>query len=185
MTPDHTRAPKNLDANKKYRALCWNYYDTPALRKKALERAKHDVVWWIDTWAWQFNPDNRGHEVEPFILYPFQEKALERTMRRLLLHRLPVVVLERLGAGVPGGHVCLPVLVRDLRHGARRALGDEEPRDTRGLLVPLERLLAADEARGGRPRPVEAPAGRPAHGGPSLSRGRGSNVAFHRRRGKY
>lgn len=83
--------PKDVTENRLYRAWLLQACDTQARQTAVMERSAEDIVWWIDSTCWQYNPDERGHEVEPFICYEFQETALRRTMKRLLEFRLPVL----------------------------------------------------------------------------------------------
>lgn len=84
-------APRDTADNKLYRALVLQWADTPDRQRRCRERCKADICWFIDTFGWQFNPDNRGREVEPFICFEFQAKVLTRTLRRLLELRMPVL----------------------------------------------------------------------------------------------
>lgn len=83
--------PTNVQENKRYRSTILRWADTRSRQKAIVEKSGHDIVWWIDSFGWQFNPDIRGKEVDPFICYDFQAKGLRRTMRRLLEFRLPCV----------------------------------------------------------------------------------------------
>lgn len=85
------KPPKALADNKIYRALVLHWADTPERQERVKQRCRGDIIFFIDTFGFQYNPDNRGHEVEPFICYEFQEKVLRRTLRRLLELRMPVV----------------------------------------------------------------------------------------------
>ena len=60
-------------------------------RRDVLIACRDDVLFYLRAFAWQFNPDEFGHEVGPFIPWPWQEEAMLRTMERLYFERRSVV----------------------------------------------------------------------------------------------
>lgn len=49
----------------------------PALQTALRERAKHDLIWWLDTWVYTFAPkDFPDHPHRPFISWGFQERVM-------------------------------------------------------------------------------------------------------------
>ncbi len=45
-------------------------------RRALVLMCKQDILFYINCFVWQYNPDNIDHEVEPFITYPFQDHAI-------------------------------------------------------------------------------------------------------------
>ncbi len=82
MIPD---APKDLQANKSHRAVLWSWADTLPRQKQIIERCREDIVWYIDSAVYQYNPKVIDGEVSPFITWPSQEKALRATVARLFV----------------------------------------------------------------------------------------------------
>ncbi len=82
-------APKELKANRRYRAaLLATCRGSPKAQAAVIERCAADIVFYTDTFVWQYNPrEGHGRKVAPFILWPFQEDALLRTHRRLSVDR--------------------------------------------------------------------------------------------------
>jgi hypothetical protein len=51
--------------------------DNESLQHVILGRCREEILFWWNLFVWQFDPSKRGADaVAPFILYPFQERAL-------------------------------------------------------------------------------------------------------------
>jgi hypothetical protein len=73
----HRLVPKDPAANTRYRKwLIEACRDNELLRVAVKAACKLDVLFWINSFVFQYNPDNIGHEVEQFITYDFQEHAI-------------------------------------------------------------------------------------------------------------
>lgn len=79
MSPDslYKFVPKNQHHN-----LLWRrHVQDETAKDRRLQRAfraycKADILFYINTFVFQFNPDNLEHEVEPFITFDFQDAAI-------------------------------------------------------------------------------------------------------------
>lgn len=70
----HKEVPKDLRGNLEFRRFVLQQADERAEYRKALIAAcKDDILFYINTFVWQYNPQRREREVEPFISWPFQE----------------------------------------------------------------------------------------------------------------
>lgn len=76
----HRHLSRDLVENlRQRRALLDLAENNPRVQKQLIQMCKEDVVFWWNAFVWQFNPSkaSRGAEaVAPFILFPFQERAL-------------------------------------------------------------------------------------------------------------
>ncbi len=86
----HERVPKDSLGNLQFRRGNAARND-PNIRKGLIEACRLDICFYINTFVWQYNPDNIGREVEPFILWDFQEAALRRTIQRLFVEQRRVL----------------------------------------------------------------------------------------------
>lgn len=70
--------PKDLKTNLQWRAFVRRRGDDSRRdRLRIIERCQHDICFYCDSFVWQFNPKKKGeHRIAPFILWPFQERAL-------------------------------------------------------------------------------------------------------------
>ena len=51
--------------------------ESPRLRAELIEACRRDICFWVNTFAWQYNPNKKGRDaVGPFVLWPFQRRAL-------------------------------------------------------------------------------------------------------------
>lgn len=74
----HKQVPKGPLENRRFRlaTLKRALVDKP-LRKALLEGCRQDILFYINTFVWQFNPKKKGLEAAaPFITYPFQDAML-------------------------------------------------------------------------------------------------------------
>lgn len=72
-------APKDPLENIQYRRLVLEYARTSEDAKRViLWRAKNDLIWWVDTFAFTYDPRIPKCSALPFISYGFQEEALLR-----------------------------------------------------------------------------------------------------------
>lgn len=74
----HLRVPKQLKKNLRYRhkllALC---AEDEVARSAVRRMCREDVLFYINTFVWQFNPRKKGGmEVGPFITWDFQDEAI-------------------------------------------------------------------------------------------------------------
>ncbi len=71
----HRLVPKDLEANMKWRRAL---LDTESSAERACIRlmCSEDILFYINSFVWQFNPKKRGHQVGPFLTWDFQEELL-------------------------------------------------------------------------------------------------------------
>src|ERR1019366_1516657 len=73
----HLLVPKGIEENYRYRlAILEQAKGDEAFQRGLLEVCKNDILFWINTFAWQFNPEHFGEETGPFLTWPFQEEAI-------------------------------------------------------------------------------------------------------------
>ncbi len=71
----HKQVPRDMLGNLQFReALLTEAAKSPQLQKALIEVCSNDILFWIDTFGYQFNPDKR--EKGPFIVRPDQEIVL-------------------------------------------------------------------------------------------------------------
>lgn len=69
--------PKGLAENLKYRqAVLTAARDDKKIQRGLMEMCKNDVVFWINTFAWQYNPNVPNMRKAPFITWDCQERFL-------------------------------------------------------------------------------------------------------------
>jgi hypothetical protein len=88
----HEKVPRDLAPNLRFRASLWDECLASATARRLVTRAcEEDILFWINVFGWQTNPDNFDAEDGPFITFPFQEDALLGTIRWQILERRPVI----------------------------------------------------------------------------------------------
>lgn len=71
----HKRIPRELQANLRWRTFVLNATENDfEMRQAVLFACKQDIIFWIDTFLFQINPDIP--EKGPFIAWPYQEVAI-------------------------------------------------------------------------------------------------------------
>lgn len=77
----HLEVPRDIDDNIAVRAAVLAEARTDrAFRKLLLHHCKHDILFYINLFVFQFNPSKRGDDaVLPFITYEFQDRAILAT----------------------------------------------------------------------------------------------------------
>lgn len=78
----HRHVPRQLKANLAYRRWILNRAARDIDVQTGLkEMCRRDILFFINTFGWQFNPVNSGHEVGPFICWEeFQDKAIREIL---------------------------------------------------------------------------------------------------------
>ncbi len=78
---EHLKIPRNLEDNKAYRKrVLERCYDSDLSRAAALRLCKNDLLFYVNTFVWQFNPQHFGNEVGPFITWPIQEISMKKIL---------------------------------------------------------------------------------------------------------
>jgi hypothetical protein len=74
----YKKVPRDLAGNLDYRKRIVKLCDSDAgHRRAALEMCRLDILYYINTFVWQFNPRKKGGlEVAPFITWDFQDEAI-------------------------------------------------------------------------------------------------------------
>lgn len=81
----HLRVPRDPVQNLKFRLFILEKTRTdPVMRNAVRAYCARDFIFWVDVFVLQHNPKKVGHEVGPFILWPWQEKAFEETLDAIL-----------------------------------------------------------------------------------------------------
>lgn len=81
---DHKRVPRDRVSNLKFRRFVLDKAaGSPALQTALLDACKSDILFWVGTFVWQFNPNSLGTssaEEGPFIPWDFQEDAVRAVL---------------------------------------------------------------------------------------------------------
>lgn len=94
MTLDDLKPPKEQVANLKWRsALVSACRANQRLQDAAWTLCKRDSLWFINAFAWTYNPKFKACPVLPFITYPFQDEAV-RDLEDCIEHGQDVSVLK-------------------------------------------------------------------------------------------
>lgn len=73
----HKLIPKDYEANLRYRKeVLQECAKSSDFRSGILEICSKDILFFINTFCYQFNPQNKGEEVGPFITWDFQDEAI-------------------------------------------------------------------------------------------------------------
>lgn len=101
-------APKEIRANKAYRAQILRIAEmSPNFREECWIRAKHDFVWFIDTFGYTFNPKQHpGAPHRIFILREYQEDMSRTLIHSVGKHDVVVPKARDMGAS----WVCIAIL---------------------------------------------------------------------------
>lgn len=103
-----TAAPKDLKANKAYRAQILRIAElSPSFREECWIRAKHDFVWYVNTFGYTYN--TKQHPTSPqriFILREYQEDLSRTLIASVGKHDVIIPKARDMGAS----WVCLSVL---------------------------------------------------------------------------
>lgn len=80
----HESVPKGLDDNYVYRGeVLEEASKSREFRIGLLEACKQDILFWVNTFVFQFNPQHFGDEVGPFITWDFQDDDVRKVLRCL------------------------------------------------------------------------------------------------------
>jgi hypothetical protein len=76
----HERVPRDYVKNLKFRrSLLDQCEHDPDAQAAVREACRTDILFWINVYAWQYNPKKKGRfATGPFITWPFQERAFTR-----------------------------------------------------------------------------------------------------------
>lgn len=86
------KVPRTTLANLRFRASIWDECMSSGLTRRLVTKAcEEDVLFWINVFGWQTNPENLGEEDGPFITFPFQEEAILNTIRWQIVERRRVI----------------------------------------------------------------------------------------------
>ncbi len=73
----HEKVPREWRGNLRLRHRLLTEADGNRQKQRALRLAcKEDILFYINTFVWQFNPKKKGEQVGPFITWDYQEDAL-------------------------------------------------------------------------------------------------------------
>lgn len=73
----HELVPKDLEENIKYRLWLHNLCKAdPKFRRTVREWCRQDILFYINSFCLQFNPEHFGNEEGPFITWPFQDISI-------------------------------------------------------------------------------------------------------------
>ncbi len=84
--------PREEEANRSWRVkLVKGVAPSPAKQRAEIKKCREDLLYYVNAYVWQYNPDNIGAETGPFATYPFQDKIFE-TIRHCILNKRDVVI---------------------------------------------------------------------------------------------
>lgn len=74
----YKQVPKDLKQNLEWRQFVFNScQNNPDLQKAFIGICKQDILFFVNTFVWQYNPMDKGAlKAGPFITWPYQERAL-------------------------------------------------------------------------------------------------------------
>lgn len=73
----HRHVPRTLKENLLFRRwLLKKCAEDDKIKRAVIEACRQDILFYINSFVFQFNPDDVGFEVDPFITHPFQEDAI-------------------------------------------------------------------------------------------------------------
>lgn len=93
-------APKDPIQNSAYRrAILKRAQEDEGFREECWMRAARDVIWYVDTFGWTYSPkDYPDCPDRPFILYDYQEEAIQRIQAAFGSHDLLLEKSRDMGA---------------------------------------------------------------------------------------
>lgn len=96
----HLHIPKDPEGNLKFRRwVVKTCLTDKSFRRGIMDACRKDILFWIDTFVWQYNPRKLDHEVEPFISWDFQDPAIAWVLDHLERQRDGIIEKSReLGA---------------------------------------------------------------------------------------
>lgn len=90
----HRRVPKEKGENLRFRRwLLKRGRQNRRVREAWREACKHDLLFYINSFVWQYNPQHLDREVGPFITWPFQDEAFRQILR--CVHERRDLVIEK------------------------------------------------------------------------------------------
>lgn len=77
----HKFVPKDPKANLRFRKHLLDKAETnPAVQKAIVNACRHDLLFYVNTFVWQYNPQHVGDEVGPFITWPIQDQGFRKML---------------------------------------------------------------------------------------------------------
>lgn len=84
----HEFVPRDLEGNLAFRLLVWDECAKSQLTRELVMKAcQDDILFWVNCFGWQTNPEKLDEEDGPFITFPFQEEAILGTIQKNVLER--------------------------------------------------------------------------------------------------
>ncbi|KKN40367.1 hypothetical protein LCGC14_0734190 [marine sediment metagenome] len=91
--------PKGVEANLAYRKkVGTGARRNPEFRSLLLRLCREDILFYVNTFVWTFNPKLRGEKVIPFVTYPFQDEAFREIVAAVADHDLVIEKSRDMGA---------------------------------------------------------------------------------------
>jgi len=73
--------PKGVDENREYRFEARaRAFNNPLLQRQLRQRCRDDILYYVNAWVWQYNPQKKRHEVGPFLTWDFQDRAFREIL---------------------------------------------------------------------------------------------------------
>lgn len=72
----HERVPRGMRENARVRRELLHAAEDRLVRRRLWEMCRSDVLFYINSFVFQFNPNKHGGEVGPFVTWPFQDDAV-------------------------------------------------------------------------------------------------------------
>ncbi len=78
MIGQHSKKlPKEEKANRKFRVtMARRTLRSKAAQQEELGKCREDILYWVNAYVWQYNPDMMGFETGPFLTFPFQDELI-------------------------------------------------------------------------------------------------------------
>jgi hypothetical protein len=83
----HKLVPREMLSNLRYReAVLKKAHNNPRVQAQLREACRRDLLFFINTFVWQYNPRQGGDEYGPFNTWDFQDKALRSILDSIECH---------------------------------------------------------------------------------------------------
>lgn len=104
----HRSVPTERNENLAYRLWIMRQAHDDSLRKGILAMCRQDIVFWINSFVYQYNPFKPGCEYGPFVTWDFQDEALQELLWCMRHNQSAVIEKSR---EMGGTYLCVLVIV--------------------------------------------------------------------------
>ncbi len=90
------RLPRREQENRDWRqAILKKAAKSKTLQEEELGRCKDDILYWVNGYVWQYNPDMLGKETGPFVTFDFQDELIEKIQKCIFTGRDLIIEKSR------------------------------------------------------------------------------------------